>query len=30
LATATLHFPATRDLFFPGRLGKPEGVEPPT
>jgi hypothetical protein len=23
LATGTLHFPATRDLFFPGRLGKP-------
>jgi hypothetical protein len=29
LATETLHFPAARDLFFPGRLGKPEGVGPP-
>jgi hypothetical protein len=29
LATATLHFPAARDLFFPGRLGMREGVEPP-
>jgi hypothetical protein len=29
LATATLHFPAARDLFFPGRLGKHEGVGPP-
>jgi hypothetical protein len=29
LATATLHFPAARDMFFPGRLGKHEGVGPP-
>jgi hypothetical protein len=29
LATATLHFPASRDLFFPGRLGKRAGVGPP-
>jgi hypothetical protein len=29
LATETLHFPAARDLFFPGRRGKPEGVGPP-
>jgi hypothetical protein len=29
LATETLHFPAKRDLFFPGRRGKPEGVGPP-
>jgi hypothetical protein len=26
LATATLHFPAARDLLFPGRLGTREGV----
>jgi hypothetical protein len=29
LATATLHFLAARDLFFPGRLGMREGVRPP-
>jgi hypothetical protein len=29
LASATVHFPATRDLFFPGRLGTREGVGPP-
>jgi hypothetical protein len=29
LATETLHFPAARDLFFPGKRGKPEGVGPP-
>jgi hypothetical protein len=29
LATATLHFPLSRDLFFPGKLGKHAGVGPP-
>jgi hypothetical protein len=29
LASATLHFPAARDLFFPGRLGKREGSDLP-
>jgi hypothetical protein len=29
LAIETLHFPAARDLFFPNRLGKREGVESP-
>jgi hypothetical protein len=29
LATSTLHFPAARDLFFPGRLGRREGVGTP-
>jgi hypothetical protein len=29
LATTTLHFPTSRDLFFPGRLGKRAGVGPP-
>jgi hypothetical protein len=29
LATATVHFPASRDLFFPGRLGTRAGVGPP-
>jgi hypothetical protein len=29
LSHTTLHFPAARDLFFPGRLGKHEGVGPP-
>ena len=29
LASPTVHFPATRDLFFPGRLGTHEGVGPP-
>ena len=29
LASETLHFPAARDLFFPGRLGRREGVGPP-
>jgi hypothetical protein len=29
LTTATLHFPASRDLFFPGRLGKRAGAGRP-
>jgi hypothetical protein len=29
LAAQTLHFPPSRDLFFPGRLGKCGGVRPP-
>jgi hypothetical protein len=29
LASETLHFPAARDLFFPGRIVKREGVGPP-
>jgi hypothetical protein len=29
LACATVHFRATRDLFFPGMLGTREGVGPP-
>jgi hypothetical protein len=29
LANTTLHFPAARELFFPGRLGRHEGVGPP-
>jgi hypothetical protein len=29
LATSTVHFPASRDLFFPGKLGKRAGVGPP-
>jgi hypothetical protein len=29
LVTITLHIPASRDLFFPGRLGKRAGVGPP-
>jgi hypothetical protein len=28
LTTATLHFPASHDLLFPGRLGKRAGVGP--
>jgi hypothetical protein len=29
LATATMHFPASRDLFLSGRLGKRAGIGPP-
>jgi hypothetical protein len=29
LATAYVHFPSSRDLFFPGRLGTHAGVRPP-
>jgi hypothetical protein len=29
MASETVHFPAIRDMLFPGRLGKREGVGPP-
>jgi hypothetical protein len=29
LASEMVHFPAARDMFFPDRLGKREGVGPP-